>query len=77
VETLGWVVEQILPDVLMFGGLAALTVGLWGWDWRVALGVLGVLGMGIAVWHEMRGAAEEGARDKVKGARGMREEEQL
>jgi hypothetical protein len=58
VTTLAWIMEGLLPDVLMFGGLAALTVGLWGWDWRVALAVLGVLAMGIAVWHETRGNDE-------------------
>jgi len=32
-----------LRDVFCFGGLAMIGTGLWGYDWRVSLVVVGIL----------------------------------
>ncbi len=47
-----------LQDAFCFGGLAVLGVGLWFWDFRISLGVIGVLlmviGRGVIVIKEKR-----------------------
>jgi hypothetical protein len=52
-----------LQDILCFGGLTLVGVGLWYWDFRVALVVVGlilmVMGRGIVVGRVARKREEE------------------
>jgi hypothetical protein len=53
-----------LQDVFCFGGLAMIGVGLWYWDFRVALVVVGmvlmVMGKGVLIMRASKGEREEG-----------------